>query len=511
MAEHRSTPSSSMRLLLASPDTLHLSADIRVSDAVYEKLKREKLAAQEAGKVNAVQCPDWLGAQVLPHGARGGYGLVLETDDFSVKVLGKGIPNRPGLFIELRSDFLHTHPEGPHGACEETLCWIRNQLLHDQDERTVHDRLSFEAVRLSRVDLHADWQGGWVPSPADILEDSPRRFIKPARVQSHSFIDGTTFTGFVFGSGSVLARIYKKSYQARQKLDDSYFALLAERNPETFDPTQDVWRLEFQLRREGVKGFKLYRDPDSGDDEAAIEAELSAEELQHIGTLPRYFTHQEALWRHLSSHWLRLVLPDGQANRSRWPTDPTWALLQEDYGRIVGVPPLSEAAKAVVRGARYTGKSRLLRRMLLGVVDSLEVEDASPTAASLAALHRWIEKVATKEAERAQARRARYQKNYSVVPDWVDQGMGARLQRVEQVHHRVQMLLGIFAARGVLPLHLKPAYNVADLLLQHLDDLEAEAELKGGVLQTLGEHFARVYRVAAPRDLFNPTGSAKGS
>jgi hypothetical protein len=28
----------------------------------------------------------------------------------------------------------------------------------------------------------------------------------------------------------------------------------------------------------------------------------------------------------------------------------------------------------VVRGTRYTGKSRLLRRMLLGVVDSLEAE-----------------------------------------------------------------------------------------------------------------------------------------
>jgi hypothetical protein len=110
-------------------------------------------------------------------------------------------------------------------------------------------------------------------------------------VTSHTFIDGTTFTGCVFGSGSVLARIYNKSYQARQKLDDAYFALLAEHNPETFDATRDVWRLEYQLRREAVKGFKLYREPDSGDADADIEAELSAEELQHIATLPRFFEH----------------------------------------------------------------------------------------------------------------------------------------------------------------------------------------------------------------------------
>jgi hypothetical protein len=227
---------------------------------------------------------------------------LLETDDFSVKVLGKGIPNRPGLFVELRSHFLHTHPEGPQGACEEALCWLRDTLLYDQNEHTVRNLACFEHVRLSRVDLHVDWRSGWTPSPSVGAPSSPRRFIKPARVKWQAFTDGTTFTGFVFGSGPVLARIYNKSYQARQKLDDGYFALLAERNGETFDPAQDVWRLEYQLRREGVKGFKLYSEPDTADDDAAIEAELSAEELQHIGTLPRFFAHQHQLWHHLTTH-----------------------------------------------------------------------------------------------------------------------------------------------------------------------------------------------------------------
>jgi hypothetical protein len=448
---------SSARVLLAVPDTLHFSADIQLSDALHDRLEREKLAAQQADKVNAVHCPDWLGAQVLPYGARGGYGLVLETDDFSIKVLGKGIPNRPGLFVELRSHFLHTHPSGPQGACEEALYWLQSHLLYDQDERTVHDRASFNAVRLSRVDLHADWQGGWVPTPADGLDDSPHRFIKPARVKWQAFTDGTTFTGFVFGSGSVLAHIYKKSHQAAQKFDDAYFALLAERNPGTFNPNQEVWRLEFQLRREGIKGFKLYAEPDPADEDAVINAELSAEDLEHIGTLPRFFSHQTALWRHLTQHWLRLVIPDEQANRSRWPMDPAWLLLHEQYGPLANAEPLDEQSQIIVRGARYTGKSRLLRRMLLGVVDSLEVEDASPASASLASLMRWIERIAAKEEARANARRKCYLKRYGEVPPWVEQGMGARLARVEQVRHRVQMLLGIFSARGVLPLHLKPA------------------------------------------------------
>ena len=76
--------------------------------------------------------------------------------------------------------------------------------------------------------------------------------------------------------------------------------------------------------------------------------------------------------------------------------------------------------------------------------------------------------------------------------------MGERFRRAEQVEHRVQMLLGIFSANGVLPLEFKPAYSVGDLLTQHLDELEQEAEEKGGVQQVLADHFAKVYKVNLP-------------
>jgi hypothetical protein len=44
-------------------------------------------------------------------------------------------------------------------------------------------------------------------------------------------------------------------------------------------------------------------------------------------------------------------------------------------------------------------------------------------------------------------------------------------------------------------LEFKTAYSVGDLLLQHLDALEQEAEEKGGVLQALADHYAKVYKV----------------
>jgi hypothetical protein len=57
------------------------------------------------------------------------------------------------------------------------------------------------------------------------------------------------------------------------------------------------------------------------------------------------------------------------------------------------------------------------------------------------------------------------------------------------------MLLGICGAKGVLPLAFRPAYSVGDLLLQHLGELDSEAERKGGVQQVLAGHFAKVYKL----------------
>jgi hypothetical protein len=131
-------------------------------------------------------------------------------------------------------------------------------------------------------------------------------------------------------------------------------------------------------------------------------------------------------------------------------------------------------------------------------VTSLEVEDASPMSATLAELDRWSRRLLEREAERADTRRAHYLELGRQVPRWVERGMGARLHRAEQMQHRVQMLLGVASAWGVLPLEFKPAHSVGDLLIQHLGELEQEAEDKGGTLAILSRHFAKIYRAALP-------------
>jgi hypothetical protein len=107
-----------------------------------------------------------------------------------------------------------------------------------------------------------------------------------------------------------------------------------------------------------------------------------------------------------------------------------------------------------------------------------------------------MERSAEREVERITAKCQRYQERGKQIPGWVWAGMDERFRRLEQVEQRMQMLLGIFASHGVLPLEFKPAYSVGDLLLQHLDALEQEAEEKGGVQRMLADHFAKVYKVS---------------
>lgn len=89
----------------------------------------------------------------------------------------------------------------------------------------------------------------------------------------------------------------------------------------------------------------------------------------------------------------------------------------------------------------------------------------------------------------------RYTAQGKGIPRRVWHGMDEGFRRIEQIEHRVQILLGIFWAHGVLPLEFKPAHNIGDLIVQHLDTLEQEADRKGGAQQVLADHFARIYKV----------------
>jgi hypothetical protein len=228
------------RVLLAGPDTLYFSCDLPISEAMRNQLNEEKATAQALADERRVHCTEWLGARVCPQGAKGGYAFLIEAEDFSAKLLGERIQNRPSVYLEMRSYALHTHPEGPQGACRAALAWVREKLYADQLSKLVNDTISFEAAKLSRADVHMDYQGGYAPTLSTVSQELGC-FIRPGKTKGALYFQGTHPTGYAFGKGHVQARLYNKTLENKtletsEKANDAYATLLLAKNGDAYDP-----------------------------------------------------------------------------------------------------------------------------------------------------------------------------------------------------------------------------------------------------------------------------------
>jgi hypothetical protein len=128
------------------------------------------------------------------------------------------------------------HPGGPQGACEAALAWVRERLFADQKEALPPSALSFASAKLSRADIHIDWQGGYAPTLSG-ASDELRCFIRPGNTKWAFHGQGHHPTGYTFGRGHIQARLYNKTHE---KANDAYAALLTARNGEAFDLQEDV-------------------------------------------------------------------------------------------------------------------------------------------------------------------------------------------------------------------------------------------------------------------------------
>jgi hypothetical protein len=498
----------------AGVDTVEFSFDVEIGKAMWERLEEEKEVAKFLKQTRkAEHVPDWLNAVVHPVGAKGGYRFLLETPTFSIKLL-KGVPNRPPIYVEMRAYGLHTHEGGAIGACEAACAFIRDTLLADEDPEWVAKVINLDEARCSRLDLFLDWQGGWHPT---FDTEDERAFIKRVHAEVGRYSVNGRVNGYEIGKSAVRARIYNKTVQAKKKHVEWYPTLLAERNGARYDATQDVWRVEFQLRREGVKGFRLYAKPEMSDPNEVIDAEIEAEDLPHIHSVRKALHWAGQLWQYLTKRWLRLTIPTSDPNRGRWSEHPTWAALREGFAPIAfkeaGLP---DRSIELVRAARYVGYRRLLDRMAVGVLTTLEAMDTDPGAALVtyvANLARIAGRIKRQQKRRAASWRRKEQEAAlggvpcGIAPD-VRCGLGARVDtptRAEKRHQLLHMALGVFTSSGVVHLRVQREADIAnlgDLLLYSLDELEEIAAEKSGIRQLLDEKWRKVYQASNPRGLF---------
>jgi hypothetical protein len=478
---HQGHDDTQPRVLAAWVDTLYFSFDVMVTQATFDRLLQEQQMARDVrDERRAVYVSEWLNAGVSPMGAHG-YPILIERKEQWAIRIQIGNKHQPGIFVEMRAQLLHLHPQGILGACEEVCQFLRDVLLADDAMKQAACHLV--QSRCSRLDLHLDWQGGWHPEATSLQE---RQFIRPARVKWNSYMEGDTCLGYQFGKKRIMARVYDKTQQTAIKHITWYDAYLKERAGDAYNPDQPVWRLEYEIVRDGMKGFSLETTLELTDEDDVIEAEMEGEDLPNIGSVPKALHWAAHLWGYLTKRWLRLVMDDGDKNRARWPTHPTWQVLQQGFAPSFALPPLTENERKLVRLQRHAGYSRALKRMAVGVMASAQLMLDSDPASVLPC---FLEGVM----HQAQAAKAVQEKK--ALTKLLTAGERRQIQYYQNVDHLAKMALGVFTSIGVTKGALPPFTHVGDLLEYLCDDLEAIANEKGGIGQMLYDKWCKVYKV----------------
>ncbi|MFZ3138681.1 MAG: hypothetical protein WA126_14970 [Thermodesulfovibrionales bacterium] len=242
-------------------------------------------------KIDLVMCP----AGKKP------YTYVLLNDDFTLKLAQKISYDRfPEIFIELRSQFLWRL--GYKNAYTFIKEWVSTWAEIRSDV-------------VSRADLSIDVKG----FPDIRIENVVSRGRKGKSYlqlipiqQGEMYHYGSKITGWVFGSGPLMIRIYDKLSESK-KVHKEWFQDLWKQGG--WDGASDVTRVEIQIRREFLKDFNV----------TTFESFKEA-----LGNILRYITQD----------WFTLRKSSGDKNRSRWPVTPFWSEVQasiNNFGQIYGL------------------------------------------------------------------------------------------------------------------------------------------------------------------------------
>jgi hypothetical protein len=209
-----------------------------------------------------------------PYGTASGYPILISNEDFKIEM---GEFNNPNFFVTFRSQAL----------------WRESAFkLHDKfiDWAKSVDYQPLGSESLSRIDYCFDYN----LSEIDFHEDC---FLSRSSKDSKHREDGKVQT-FTFGKGDVVLRVYDKVAEIKQQSGKAWFYEL------WGGLMEDVWRIEWQVRKEVLRGhgIKTFNDL-----------------YNRLGDLLKYLSEEHDTLRQ----------PNGDRNRSRWPLHPLWQDLQE--------------------------------------------------------------------------------------------------------------------------------------------------------------------------------------
>jgi len=175
-----------------------------------------------------------------------GFSVVMQNSDFSLalKQATTKVNGSPLIKVEFRAEFL--------ARLGYIKCLnIVNQFIKDF-------LLPEYKVDVSEIHLATDIQG-YDFKLADFMKMKTR--MRSGETHDEVSLDAsasmygtvTTFTGFVFGKGDYMLRIYNKSKEIEKYKNKSFAKIHLWDDKSNYNPDKTVWRLEIQIRRAKLK------------------------------------------------------------------------------------------------------------------------------------------------------------------------------------------------------------------------------------------------------------------
>lgn len=274
------------RLLRLAVDSLYLSYPGELKPSVLAVLNKLKTYAQSEHPEEQAKAQYPLSSpfgshifEVKDKGARM-FPFVLDDNAYRIQ-LSKPGKRLPMAYVKVSAEYL-AH-KGPVEVGKELQA-----LLSEFGELTGTDLVS-------RIDLAADFS-----SP--VVMDSWHRSAWVTRaVEIHSYAKDQAFTGWTIGMGGHIGcRLYDK---VREIVNTGKSWVMNQWLPMGWKPEEEVWRLEFEFKRDFLKD-------------------------RHLSTLDSVLENLNGLWSYATTEWLRLTVPNElDATRSRWPTHGLWLAL----------------------------------------------------------------------------------------------------------------------------------------------------------------------------------------
>ena len=263
-------------------DSLYVSFNGTLKEGLTEFLNEKKTLAQsddEKKQALATMDIEDHHFEVIDKGA-GYYTYILADNWYQIKITASKKQKVPTIYVQIKSELLN---RAGHEYSIYKLREIVSKLL-----------VLIEEEKVSRADIFVDFV-----TDADIERIEEQSLVTKTRKKDKHWYGG--FTGWSLGLGGIIsARLYDKTVEIKKSQKD-YLIKFWEYGG--WDPSERVWRLEFQLKREFLGQM-------------------------HIKTYSDLLSKTNDIWQYCTCNWLKLAIDDDTQNRTRWEIDPLWKAIQ---------------------------------------------------------------------------------------------------------------------------------------------------------------------------------------